>query len=435
MSDNFFPIFQAHTSSFRDPNGFIFEMNGEIFRQVNTCYKAHYDYFLHTGLYDVLVSKKYLVPHIETNIPLPEKAYKILKPERIPFISYPYEWCFSQLKDAALVTLEIQEIALNFGMSLKDSSAFNIQFVNNKPVLIDTLSFQIHENNKPWIAYKQFCEHFLAPLALMSLTEIRLGQLFRNNIDGIPLNLANKILPFFLRLNLGLFLHLRLHAISQKKNADVYIKLEGINKKFSKKSIYGLVDNLKNTVESQMWNENDKSWDVYYSDGKIDQEYLAEKIKIVERYLIIANPSTAWDIGGNTGLFSRLASEKGIFTISSDSDFHCVEINYNMAKKNNEKNILPLFLDITNPSPSIGWANEERKSILERVKVDLIFALAIIHHLAISNNLPLSMLAEFFSKICKYLIIEFITKNDLMVKKLLGARIDIFFYYTKDDYE
>ncbi|MCK4632380.1 MAG: SAM-dependent methyltransferase, partial [candidate division Zixibacteria bacterium] len=178
--------------SFRDPSGFIFTREGTVYRQVNKSYQNDFDLLISSGLYQKLIDKKLLVSHDEVEIDSgqSELAYKIIRPEQVPFVSYPYEWSFSQLKDAALTTLRMQKIALKHGMSLKDASAYNIQFIGNRPVMIDTLSFETYREGSPWVAYKQFCQHFLAPLALMSRTDVRLSQLLRVYIDGIPLDLA-----------------------------------------------------------------------------------------------------------------------------------------------------------------------------------------------------------------------------------------------------
>jgi len=196
-------------SSFRDPSGVLFVRDGSIFRQVNTIYKDNYDHLMNSGIYETLVADKLLIPHEEVDIEgvNPDLAYKIIKPELIPFISYPYEWSFSQLKDAALATLRIQKRSVDFGMSLKDCSAYNIQFRNGKPVFIDTLSFEKYHEGQPWVAYRQFCQHFLAPLALMSCRDVRLNQLLRVYIDGVPLDLASSLLPFRTRFVFSLLSH------------------------------------------------------------------------------------------------------------------------------------------------------------------------------------------------------------------------------------
>ncbi|HEY9078351.1 MAG TPA: hypothetical protein VIO61_17580 [Anaerolineaceae bacterium] len=181
-----------HPASFRDPSGFLFERNGNLYRQINHVYQQNYDHLIQSGLYDLLVQQGHLVAHQEVDIQpeIPELYYKVIQPERLPFISYPYEWSFSQYKDAALQVLKIQQVALKRGMSLKDASAYNMQFNQGRPVLIDTLSFEKYQEGQPWVAYRQFCQHFLAPLALMALKDIRLSQLMRVYIDGIPLDLA-----------------------------------------------------------------------------------------------------------------------------------------------------------------------------------------------------------------------------------------------------
>ena len=235
--------------SFRDPSGFLFWQNGSLYRQINIIYKDHYDRLMNSGLYEELTKTGLLIPHQEVDIEpaQPGIAYKIIQPERIDFISYPYEWCFSQLKDAALTTLRIQKKALDFGLSLKDASAYNVQFRKGKPVFIDTLSFESYHEGQPWIAYRQFCQHFLAPLALMSCKDIRLNQLLRIYIDGIPLDLASSLQPFRTRFSLSLLSHIHLHARSQKRFADKKVDTRQI--KLSRVGLLGLINNLESDYQ------------------------------------------------------------------------------------------------------------------------------------------------------------------------------------------
>ena len=423
--------------SFRDPSGYIFAENGKLYRQVSLEYREDFDYLIGSGLHNELVARGLLNPHTEMeagvfDIP---GAYKILCPRVVEFISYPYEWCFSQLKDAALVTLEIEKLALDYGMTLKDSSAYNIQFVEGKPLLIDTLSFRHYVEGKPWVAYRQFCQHFLAPLALMTLKDVRLGQLLRNNIDGVPLDLTSRLLPQFKSFRTGLLLHLHLHALTQRRYADRPVNDNIASRKFSKRSFYGLIESLHDSVERLHWEKGSNGWRDYYTKSEIDSRYLEHKRTLVADYVEQVKPSSAWDIGSNTGMFSRIVAQKGIPVVSFDSDTGCVEENYLKTKRNKETNILPLLADFTDPSPALGWENKERKSILDRGPVDIAMALALIHHLAIGNNLPMVKIASFFQKICKWLIIEFVPKSDPMVKKLLRVREDIFYRYKQEDFE
>ena len=176
---------KRESASFRDPSGFLFWRDGVLYRQINQTYQDDFIFLNESGLYQNLIEEDLLIPHKEVNTDPyePEKAFRVICPERIPFISYPYEWCFGQLKDAALTTLAIQKNALAHDMSLKDSSAYNIQFRRGKPILVDTLSFEKYKEGLPWTAYRQFCQHFLAPLALMSYIDVRMSQLLKIYIN------------------------------------------------------------------------------------------------------------------------------------------------------------------------------------------------------------------------------------------------------------
>lgn len=424
------------SSSFRDPNGFLFYRNGTLYRQINMGYRENYEHLMNSGLYNSLTNNGLLIPHSDAEIPPEDEAvaFKIICPETIPFVSYPYEWCFTQLKDAALTTLLVQKSALSFGMSLKDASAYNIQFRNGKPLFIDTLSFEKYREGQPWIAYRQFCQHFLAPLALMSLTDIRLGQLSRIYIDGVPLDLTGALLPLRARFNFSLFSHIYLHSKSQK-----YFKDKDINRshrEMSKTSFIGIIDHLESAIDKLQWKANKKSeWADYYQGTTYSREAFEHKKQLVTKFLDYISPKSLWDFGANTGLFSRLASNKKINTISFDADLAAVEKNYLECRRKNESHILPLFLDLTNPSPSIGWQNQERVSLLERGTTDTALALALVHHLAIANNLPFTNIADFFNRICTFLIIEYVPKNDPQVTRMLSSRSDVFSNYKQYDFE
>jgi len=422
-------------SSFRDPSGFLFYRDGTIYRQINTAYKENYDHLMDSRFYDSLVKSGLLIPHKEVDITPeePSDAYKIIEPQPISFISYPYEWSFSQFKNAALTTLEIQKKALDFGMSLKDCSAYNIQFVQGKPVFIDTLSFEKYIQGHPWVAYRQFCQHFLAPLALMSYRDIRLSQLFRIFMDGIPLDLASSLLPCRTWLKLSLLSHIHLHAKSQKYYADKVTDTG--SRKMTQLSFKGVIDNLESAIKKLNWQPEHTEWADYYEDTNYSAAALEHKKKLVAEFLDQINPKSVWDLGANDGMFSRIASDRGIATISFDIDPAAVEKNYLKCIEKNESNILPLLLDLTNPSPGIGWQNEERLSLRQRGPADAVFALALIHHLAISNNLPFNKIADFFGKICNSLIVEFVPKTDSQVQRLLSTRKDIFTNYKQQVFE
>jgi len=426
------------SSSFRDPSGFLFEHEGVIYRQVNRVYQNDFNHLIDSGLYSALVDDELLIRHEETEIEAPNSicAFKVILPEQIPFVSYPYEWCFSQLKHAALLTLRIQKKALDYSMTLKDSSAYNIQFVDGKPILIDTLSFTIYREGKPWDAYRQFCQHFLAPLSLMAKVDVRISQLLKNYIDGIPLDLASKMLPWISRMDPSLLMHIHMHASAQRHYADKKIERSSVSRQMTKTQMLGLIDSLEAAVGKLKWRSDNTEWADYYdAAAHYSDQATQHKKEIIRAYLDQIQVEEVWDLGANQGVFSRIASQRGIPTLAFDIDPGAVEQNYLNVVKNGEKNLLPLVLDLTNPSPSLGWNNTEREAFTARGPANAVMALALVHHLAIGNNVPLPSIASFFQQLGKWLIIEFVPKTDPQVEILLATREDIFQNYDQENFE
>jgi hypothetical protein len=427
----------ALPSSFRDPSGFLFQRDGRLLRQVNLTYQEDYERLMDSGLYDELVLKGMLVAHDEVSDPPldPSLAYKVIHPQKVGFISYPYEWCFSQLKAAAVLTLEAQKLALKRGMSLKDASAYNVQFVGASPVLIDSLSFERLDEGKPWTAYRQFCQHFLAPLALMAFVDVRLLDLLRVYIDGIPLDLASRLLPLRSYLSFGLVIHLHMHARAQSRFAGQDVREASARRQMSSHALVGLVDTLSGLVGKLAWRPKGTAWGDYYTFHTYSEPAMQSKRDIVRAMLEESSPATVWDLGANTGEFSRIAAGLECRTLAFDIDPAAVEHNYRQTADDGRTNLLPLVMDFTNPSPSQGWAHQERLALEARGPADLVMALALIHHLAIGNNLPLDSVARYFSRLGRRLIIEFVPKSDSQVQQLLASREDIFDSYHESGFE
>jgi hypothetical protein len=421
--------------SFRDPAGFVYRQDGEIRRHVNPVYRQHYDRLMASGLYTELVKERLLVAHEELDVePLVQPvAYKVLRPELIEFVSYPYEWCFSQLQDAALVTLEVERRALARGMTLKDCSAYNVQFHAGRPIFIDTLSFETYREGEPWVGYRQFCEHFLAPLALMSRLDHRLGQLCRTNIDGIPLDLAARLLPWRSRLRWGLALHIHLHSTLQRARSGPTDSKGG--GRVSLLARLGLIDSLQATVRGLRWRPPGGGWATYYQENTYSSDEMQKKARLVAEFLERTGADKVWDLGANTGHFSMIASGRGVSTVAFDLDPACVEGNYLEAKKRNDTKLLPLLQDLFNPSPPSGWLNRERASLFDRGKPDLVLALALIHHLAFTGNQPLDNLAEFFAGLSPWLVMEFVPETDSQVQLLRANRRGIHHPYDRSHFE
>lgn len=432
----------AHAGSFRDPAGFIFSANGVLHRQINKTGQADYDLMMKSGLYQELVDAGLLVAHHEVATSVgSSKAYKVIKPALIPFISYPYEWSFSQLKDAALLTLNVQKRALAKGMILKDASAYNVQFIGKQPILIDTLSFMKYTPGEAWEGYRQFCEHFLAPLALARYTSLEVLKLLRVNLEGISLELATELLPKKAKLKPSLFSHLYLHNVSQKRYQN--IGSEKPQKATTKRTVSefalkGIVSSLENAVKNLKAPKQQTEWGDYYSFTNYSDKAFARKRVIVKELLEQVKPKAkvVWDIGANNGEFSVLAADMGSYTVAMDIDPIAVERNYRAPGSDGQThNMLPLVQDCADPSPGTGFMGTERESLFQRGPADVVMALAIIHHLAIGRNLPLPRIADLLAATGKHVIIEFVPKGDSKVDILLSSRRDIFTDYDAKHFE
>lgn len=413
-------------ASYKDPSGYLFFENGQLFRKVNDRYRDTYNHVKESGIFQELMEKGLLIPHEEI-------GESLIKPRMIPFISYPYEWGFSELQDAALLTLEIQRIAISHGFTLKDAHGFNIQFDVGKPILIDTLSFD-RWNNTPWVAYRQFCESFLIPLALMS-QDLRLNGLLAKFLGGVPLEIGSKLLPARTWLSMPLLMHIHLHANRDAKSNGATIPSNS-SQKFSRSAMLGLCMSLENAVHSIKTPKGGTVWDNYYQDSCIYTDAgFDQKKKFVASICQEQRPASVWDLGCNTGEFSDVASKYSNLVVAIDSDPMCIERLYQHCKKEQINNILPLQMDLTNPSAGVGWELQERSSIFERGGCDVALALALVHHLCIAANVPLDYVAHFMGRIAKKVIIEFVPKGDPQVQLLLSSREDIFTDYNQDAFE
>jgi SAM-dependent methyltransferase len=416
-------------SSYRDPSGFVFRKNGRILRQINSIYAEEYEMLKQTGLYDSLTGKKLLINHEELgDLSEDSDVYKIIKPDEIRTVTYPYEWSFSQLKDAALLTLRIQQESVKFGMSLKDATPFNVLFNGCKAVFIDTASFEKFRETEPWIAYHQFCKGFLAPLLLASYHGPEMIRLLQQHPDGIPLELCARLLPGKSKLNSLALLHIHLQGTIKRGKQG---KGKG---DFSRQKLERILDHLYRGISSLNLSVKLSTWSDYYRDSILSEQYLEAKESLVREMIFSVPFESAVDLGCNTGQFSLLVAEQGKRVISSDFDPLCIERLY-QHMRNKDAAITPIITDLMNPSPGIGFDSNERLSFKMRAKGELIMALALIHHLCVSHNLPFNKLARFLSDLGRYLLIEFVPKEDEKVKVLLENREDIFSDYNLDEFK
>jgi len=432
-----------HPSSFRDPSGFVFKQDKQIFRQINNNYFDHYSKLTDSGLYQQLVDKELLIEH-ETIESTSERI--IIKPKYIDFFSYPYEWSFTQLKDAAETTLEIQLLALEHGMSLKDATAFNTTHYRNKPIFIDTLSFEKYNEGDPWFAYGQFCVHYYCPLLLLKYGIRAKWNLSESYLNGTEVELTSKLLPLKTYLMPTILTNVHLHAKSLKKyknhQSNTANKINSKSYGIPRKRLINIIKSLKLKINSlELENKNTTKWNNYYSFTNYEENDFKLKENTLSRWIGEQSIKNVWDIGANDGHFSRIVKDISHCIYSSDYDPLATESNYLKCKINKEKNITPFVSNITEPSPGLGFANTERSTLLNRmmnVDLDCILALALIHHLCISENCSFTMLASLWSKLSKYLIVEFVHPEDSWARSLLdqkGRNVELFSYYNQSDFE
>jgi len=423
--------------SYKDPSGYVFIKDDQIFRRINECYLDTYHQVRDSCLIQELIQKRLLIEHDDVSEKDGDDRHAIIRVKKVSFISYPYEWCFSQLKDAALATLEIQRLAISHGFTLKDAHGFNIQFDEGDPILIDTLSFDRWEHG-PWEAYRQFCESFLIPLALMRYRGQQLNALLTKFLNGIPLEIGSGLLPLRTRLSIPLLLHIHLHAsrASANNKIDSHPAPLKSSRSFSEQSMLGLCMSLEKAIRSIKLPEVESVWNNYYQKSCIySLDSFDHKKQFISAIAQEQRPSIVWDLGCNTGEFSVLVAKYSDHVIAFDSDPACIESLYQYCRKEQITNILPLQMDIINPSAALGWGLQERLSLFERGGCDLVLALALIHHLCISANIPLEYVARFFARISNRLVVEFVPKEDPQVQVLLSSRKDIFTNYNIEAFE
>lgn len=431
---------QPEPGSFKDPRGFVFWHEGTLYRQINRPSETEYRRFVDSGLYDELSSAGLLVPHDEVPLRLARvpAACTVIRPARIPFVSYPYEWCFSQLKAAALLTLDIQKRALQRGLTLRDASAYNVQFVGSRPIFIDTLSFGTREDGSPWPAYRQFCQHFLGPLALTACGHASLNQLTRIHIDGVPLEVVRDLLPARTWMRPGLLMHVHLHARSSTRAASRPGSAPNRRAAMPLAAALGLAESLERAVQHLTWKPPASAWSGYTDDCNYTAAAQDAKRRLVAECVDLVRDRIdvrmIWDLGANTGEYSRIAAEHGGHVVSFDMDHAVVDQHYRACRGRNDATVLPLIQDLTNPSSGMGWHHSERRSLVERGPADLALALALIHHLALGANVPLRRIAALLRDLARFAVVEFVPKEDSQVRRMMQVREDVFPDYTPEGF-
>ena len=350
----------------------------------------------------------------------------VLSHERIPFVSYPYEWSFAMLREAALLQLELTERALDHGLILKDASPYNVQFRGSRPVFIDVSSFERLREGEPWVGYRQFCMLFLYPLMLEAYRGVDFQPFLRGSIDGIPPAQMAALMKGS-SLNKGVISHVRLHSrleASSAERAGSDVKGEMKKAKFSTELIRSNLKGLRKLVERLDWKAGRTAWSEYREENTYSDADDAAKAKFVGEVATAAGSPLTWDLGANDGAYARIAAEHADCVVALDFDHATVDGLYRRLRADGDERIVPLVGNLVDPSPGLGWRGAERRPLERRGKPGLVLALALVHHLSITGNVPLAELLDWFASLGAPLVIEFPTREDPMVERLLAAKAE-----------
>ncbi len=431
------------SGSFRDPAGHVFEHEGRIFRSVTRYGRASFETVLAAGFLDELVQTGALVPFERVEdaalLDLFPEAELLFEHPKLTYVSYPYEWSFFQLRDAALLQLDIAIKALDAGVVLSDATAYNIQFIGSRPVFIDHLSFQPYRDGAYWMGHRQFCEQFLNPLLLRAKLGISHNAWFRGGLEGISTADLDKLLGRSQKMSIRMLAHVVMPAKAQR---DAMRKSVGTTKPMSqrkglpKASYRGLLTQLRGWISGLHPKGASASvWGSYSDDNTYDDDENRLKAAFVDQFIRSVKPDLTFDLGCNSGAFSEVALNAGSkAVVGFDFDQVALDKAYHRAK-DKTLNLLSLFLDASNPSPSQGWQQSERTGFSQRATADAVLALAFEHHLAIGKNVPLEQVVEWLVSLAPQGVIEFVDKNDPTIQAMLAMREDIFQTYSQPVFE
>lgn len=429
------------SSSFRDPGGQVFSAGDGIYRHIRLSAMPHYRKLMESGLYDALVSRGLLVPHedatedpLVSGIASPEEA--VIRPRKVSFISYPSERGFAALKAGALVTLEVQRLSLEHGMTLQDATAFNVQFMDGRWVFIDTGSFHALEKPEPWRAYGQFCRHFLAPLTLMAGRDGRMVSLLAKYTDGIPLDLAARLLPWKMKMKPAVWMHIVLHGRLAAKDAG-RDELGSSMKRVNMNALHGLVEHLHGFISGLGMGMESSAWTSYEDTHSYKSDEYAAKEEFVLNAVKRVTPQQVWDFGANTGHFSRtVASRCDAGVTAFEYDFMTFEAGYMKNVAGGGGNVpLHLWMDLFNPTSGLGWGGEEWPGLAERGPADLVLVLALVHHLCLAGGIPFERVFGFLHRVARHLVVEFVPRSDPQAQRLIRMREEMFTWYERDTFE
>jgi len=429
--------------SYRDRDGRVLYLDGQVFRLLSNRALEDWRALAETSFWSELVSEGKVVPTQSVPHPSPELAAVaagwggLVRHERIAWVSYPYEWSFGMLRQAALLQLELMERALDEGFIVKDASAYNIQWRGAEPVFIDVPSFQRLEAGEAWVGYLQFCQLFLYPLMLTAYKGVPFQPWLRGALDGITPEECARILSKrdLLRPGVAVDVHLQSRLQRAAADRDESVRQELKSSGFSSQMIKRNVGRLTRIVEKLEWKAGRSTWSEYAKEHGYQDADVAAKGDFVRRAIGERHWSLVWDLGCNTGAYSKMAAEAADYVVAMDADHLTVEKLYRELRGSELKNVLPILANLADPSPGLGWRWLERRTPVDRGLPELTLFLAIVHHVVLGANVPLDELIYWLASLSEYLVIEWVDKEDPMVRKLLLNKEDLFTEYERDNFE
>lgn len=429
--------------SYRDRGARVFHAGGRVLRALNRSAVADWRALAASPSYALfqargeIVQTRELAPRDRADLPTPAWAVGVLEHAPIPFWSYPYEWCFSMLRAASLLHLHLMRSFLPEGLILKDASPYNVQFVGHRPVFIDLGSFTQYQPHQPWSAYRQFCELHLIPLMIQAYRGIDFQPWLRGNLEGVRIDQASRWFSVWDWLRPGLFTHVGLHGWLQRAAergigpTSAAWESSGFSVAFIQRNVARLI----RLVERLDWRPPQTAWTDYDSAQPHVQQDRETKREFVRCVCAARRRDLVWDLGCNLGQYAKLAAAHADTVVAMDQDHGCVEALYRELRAQGPHNILPLCVDLANPSPALGWRGRERLRLEDRGHPDLTLCLGLIHHLVISANIPLPELVDWFGELTRELVLEFPFKTDPMVQRLLRFKGDQYEDYSLEELE
>ena len=421
--------------SFRDRDSRVVLAGDAVYRLLSESGERDWSALKDSGLLEKLVAEGRVVETEEADLALvpqevrdalPGGASKLLRHQRVPFVSYPYEWTFSMLQDAALLQLDLQLAAIDEGLTLKDATPYNVQFRGGMPTFIDLGSFEPLQPGEPWVGYRQFCMLYLYPLLFQAYKDIPFHPWLRGSIDGIPPATAASVFSLRDRFRRGVFMHAVMHARLERRSqaregGDVKQELKKAN--FKPEMIKANLRSLRKLVAGLRWKTGETAWTGYRQDNTYSDEDAARKQAFVSAAAAEIRPGLSWDMGCNDGAYARLAAEHtSDQVVAFDFDHATVEALYRSLREEGNTAILPLVGNLSDPSPGLGWRGSERRRLEERGRPDLVLALALIHHVSITANVPIAEFLGWLRDLGGAVVIEFPHRDDPMVKRLLSGK-------------